>query len=68
MLNGPRAEDISAPGSSTGKRKIDEFDSGPEELDAVKETQTLLHKESGTLRTTASVSSFIWIYGFVATN
>ena len=44
-----------------GKRKVDEFDSEPEELDAVKETHTLLHKESGTLRTTVSVSSFIWM-------
>ena len=51
----------SATGSSVGKRKVDEFDSEPEELDAVKETHTLLHKESGMLRTTVSVSSFIWM-------
>ena len=62
-LAGPHVDGTSAPGSSIGKRKVDEyeFDSGPEELDAVKETHTLLHKESGTLRTTASVSPFIWI-------
>ena len=61
MLSSPRVEGISAPGSSMGKRKVAEyeFDSGPEELNAVKETHTLQH-ESGTLRTTASVSPFIW--------
>jgi len=42
-----------------GKRKVNEFDSEPEDLDAVKETHTLLHKESGMLQTTVSVSPFI---------